>query len=132
LKSLDSFGERSDPKTWLISIARHTAIDHERKQRFFKWLPDHSLKNMKAIDKTPEEILQMNEQIKELYQTVSQLKQSYRDVLILRGIKGLSALETAQILQWSESKVNVTLHRAVKALQKKMSSELEVMINDAI
>jgi len=41
LGSVGSFEVRSQPKTWLLTIARHTAIDHARKQRLrLAKLPD--------------------------------------------------------------------------------------------
>lgn len=55
-----------------------------------------------------------------LHQVISNLKQHYRDVVILRGIEELSIKETASVLNWSESKVKVTFHRALKALKPKV------------
>ncbi|MGD6774654.1 sigma factor-like helix-turn-helix DNA-binding protein [Sutcliffiella horikoshii] len=51
---------------------------------------------------------------------IRMLKQSYYDVLMLRGINELSVQETAQELNWTESKVNLSYHRALKTLEKKM------------
>lgn len=117
LQALDLFEGRAQPKTWLLSIARNTAIDHRRKQRLRKWLPDSWLQDVRDERKTPEEWLDLHEEQHELYRSLQQLKPAFREVLILRGIKELSARETADILQWSESKVNVTYHRALKAMK---------------
>lgn len=60
----------------------------------------------------------LNENNRLLYQAVQSLKANYRDVIILRGIKELSVSETASILNWTENKVRINYHRALKILQK--------------
>lgn len=132
LGAVQSFEGRSQPKTWLLTIARHTAIDHARKQRLRKWLPDMWLFRLQSEEKTPEEQLDLQEEHQALYRAIRQVKPAYREVLILRGIKGLSAKETAQILHWSENKVNVTLHRAMKAVKDKLDLEGKELIGNAI
>ncbi|CAG9621316.1 RNA polymerase sigma factor [Sutcliffiella rhizosphaerae] len=76
------------------------------------------------LHSSPEELLRLSETKAELYATMKTLKQTYYDVLIYRGIKELSVTETSQVLNWSESKVNLTYHRALKALEKKMGGSL--------
>jgi RNA polymerase sigma-70 factor (ECF subfamily) len=132
IKALGTFEGRAQPKTWLLAIARNTAIDYERKKRFRSWLPESLLRNVKTEERTPEEMLDLNEEKKELYEALQQLKQSYREVLILRGIKGLSPIEAAMVLNWSESKVNVTFHRALKALQSSLARQVKEMVGDVV
>ncbi|NEU31944.1 RNA polymerase sigma factor [bacterium LRH843] len=121
LRRIHTFNELSSPKTWLLSIARNIAIDEMRKQKKEtdkqqKLLHFHRESNHKS----PEDIYRLNETNKEIYQTIQTLKQNYRDVLILKGIKELSNKETADILHWSENKVSVTYNRALKALEKRI------------
>lgn len=123
MKAYDSFAGRSHPKTWLLAIARNTAIDHTRKNRKWSWLPESWLTHIEANEQTPQEILMQGEEKQELYAALSRLKPSYREVLILRGMKELSSAQTAEILQWSENKVNVTLHRAMKALKESIRDD---------
>ena len=119
-----------NPRTWLFAIARNVAIDEKRKRKLISWLPDIFLQHLVSHDKTPEESLELSENKRLLYDIILQLKRSYRDVLILRGIKGLSSKETAQVLGWSEAKVNTTLHRAIKAVQSNRNrSVLEAIKN---
>lgn len=121
LKRLTTFNERSNPKTWLFSIARNIAIDEMRKQKKEKEKQQRLVRSFDRIHvQSPEEAVRADETNKEIYGAIQTLKQNYRDVLILKGIKELSVKETADILQWSENKVNVTYHRALKALEKKV------------
>lgn len=117
-QSLDRFEGRSNPKTWLISIARHLAIDAKRKKKITKWIPFEWLHSHASKETTPEEHLQFKEKKKVIYKALQNLKSSYRDVIILRRIEEFSVTETAEILAWDEAKVRLTLHRAMKELQK--------------
>lgn len=122
LKNVKYFQGKSHPKTWLLSIARNVAIDSIRKKQAKK------SKKVIPIDKddviyteqTPATILEANEQEQEIYQCIQQLKENYRDVIVLRGIQALSVTDTARILNWSESKVTSTHYRARLALIKKL------------
>jgi RNA polymerase sigma-70 factor, ECF subfamily len=119
IKNMDSFEEKSSPKTWLFSIARHIAIDEIRRKQRLKLKNLILMGNQEWLEaKTPESFLNLNETNKDLYNTIQHLKKNYRDVIILRGIKELSVEETAEILNWKEEKVRLTFHRAIKALQK--------------
>lgn len=122
----------ANPKTWLFAIARNVAIDDMRRTKLMNWLPDKFLQHLVSRDKTPEESFELSENKRLLYDMINQLKQSYRDVLILRGIKGLSSKETAEVLEWSEEKVNITLHRAMKAVQNNRKIPVSEVIKDAI
>lgn len=116
----------------MFAIARSVAIDEKRKTKLINWLPDIFLRHLVSPDKTPEESLELSENKRLLYDIINQLKRSYRDVLILRGIKGLSSKETAEVLGWSEAKVSLTLHRAMKAVQKNRNVPVSEVINDAV
>jgi RNA polymerase sigma-70 factor, ECF subfamily len=118
IKGFDTYQKKSSPKTWLFSIARHVGIDEMRKRKRLTkkqmiWFSDEQ-----SDKETPEEILQLNENNRLLYQAIQSLKANYRDVIILRGIKEFSVAETAIILNWNENKVRITYHRALKTLQK--------------
>lgn len=110
LKGFDSYKENATPKTWLFSIARNLAIDESRKKKAKKWAPTVPLDgvNEPSTDLSPETIMDLNEDTKAIYRCIHQLKSSYQDVIILRGIKELSVQETAEILRWSESKVDTS------------------------
>lgn len=123
-RNFNSFQKNSTPKTWLFSIARNVAIDEKRKYKKERTKREKVQKEINQQVPTPETIYQFNESKKQLYYTIQSLKQNYRDVLILRGIKEFSVQETATILNWSENKVKVTFHRALKALEKKLGGSL--------
>ena len=105
----------ANPKTWLFKITRNLAIDYIRKQRFLTLLTTE--KNLSCSVMLPQEIVEVKERSYELYRALSNLKGTYREVIILRKIKDFSIHETSEILGWSESKVKSTLFRALKVLE---------------
>lgn len=118
IKGFDTFQQKSSPKTWLFSIARHVGMDEMRKRKRVRMMQKLWFWEEKTEKETPEIIFQENENNRLLYDAIQALKSNYRDVIILRGIKELSVFETASILHWNENKVRITYHRALKALQK--------------
>lgn len=118
----DTFERKANPKTWLFSISHNLAVDYIRKQK-----PLELLKELVLFGKnTPvftEEIMEVRESSLELYHALNELKGSYREVIILRKLKEFSIQETAEILNWSQSKVKNTLSRALSALEKQLNKE---------
>jgi RNA polymerase sigma-70 factor, ECF subfamily len=122
IKSYDSFNEAASPKTWLYSIARHLAIDEIRKKQRNKWkdILTFNTSPEPQTDRTPEYLMGLSEENSELIQAIHSLNQHYKEILILRGISGLTTYETAQTLKWTENKVRSTYHRAKRALRKQL------------
>jgi RNA polymerase sigma-70 factor (ECF subfamily) len=114
--SLDKYRGDANYYTWIISIARHIVYDHWRKKRIIRFIPLASSKPV-ADYRTPDEILQKGEEIRELYEAMKSLKTTYQEVIILRKIQELSIEETSMALGWSVSKVKSTLLRALAALK---------------
>ncbi|MBT2691358.1 RNA polymerase sigma factor [Bacillus sp. ISL-47] len=120
LKAFQSCGRfkfDSNPKTWLISIARNAAIDFYRKRSVWQNLKEKLSRQPSQIESAiTEELFIKKAETARLLGAIHTLKTNYRDVVLLRGIAELSAEETGEVLGWTENKVNVTFHRAVKKL----------------
>ncbi|WP_251554588.1 RNA polymerase sigma factor [Neobacillus muris] len=120
-RGFNHYKKEAAPKTWLISIARNTAIDFYRKKSIWQKLKER-------LDQEPsspsgfqtEELLLKKAEYAKLYDAIHELRPNYRDVVLLRGIAELSPYETAQVLGWTENKVNVTFFRAVKKLNERL------------
>ncbi|MFD2214197.1 RNA polymerase sigma factor SigX [Metabacillus endolithicus] len=127
LKSYDKFEGRSSEKTWLISIARHVAIDWFRKQKTirqrilerFDWDKQQIEDEQQPL---PDEVAIQNEQVQWIYRALQTCSIDQRSVVILRYIQELSITETAEVLGWTVSKVKTTQHRAIKQLQKHINN----------
>jgi RNA polymerase sigma-70 factor (ECF subfamily) len=117
-------------KALLFTVARHTAIDFIRKERLLSWLPDTFLYNVSTKENNPEKIVESKEELLEIFDLLKALKRDYKEVIILRKIQGMSVSETAEILEWTESKVTLTLHRAVTKLRGVSKHDLKGDILD--
>lgn len=118
----ESFKGYSSDKTWLFKIAHNLTVDYIRRQKPIIKLPKF-LKTMKDESPLPLDIIQFKENSMVVYQAINRLKESHKNVILLRKIKGFSIEDTAKILNWTEGKVKSTLHRALPALEKELKKE---------
>jgi RNA polymerase sigma-70 factor, ECF subfamily len=121
-KSYPLFSHRSSIKTWIISIAKRTAIDHYRKRKWISLLPETVANVMRSEEGNPQQLIEGKEEWDVIQTALLTLKPDYRNVVILRGLKEFSVKETADILNWKESKVKVAYHRAIKLLKEQLGS----------
>lgn len=112
----------TNPRSWLIAIARNQAIDYMKKKKPLTYLLEQAT-GMHASEAIPDQMIARAESESELYRALQKLKRSYREVIILRKLKELSIAKTAIILKTSEGKVKTTLWRAMKALRKQLEKE---------
>jgi RNA polymerase sigma-70 factor (ECF subfamily) len=118
---IEKFEERSNPKTWLFTIARNTTLDFIRRRKPLLLFQETFFN--KTLESSPEHIVQVEENATELYHALSKLRERYREVIVLRKIKGFSIAETSQILGVKENTVKSILHRALIALEKELVKE---------
>lgn len=124
MKSISNLKNPEKLKTWILSIARNTAMDMHRKRKFVSLFPEWVFDKEKDTV-TPEERLIQKGEWTELQNALLKLKHQYRTVVILRGIKELSIRETAEILGCSETKVRVDYHRALQHMKKQILKDEE-------
>lgn len=118
----------ANPKAWLFTTARHVIVDFRRKKKEKVLQQVDEIREATAMEENqPLQQLLATESEKALYEQMKKLKQSYQEVLLLKGIHQLSTTETAQILQWNENKVRLTLHRALKSLKNIIEQEGGIM-----
>jgi RNA polymerase sigma-70 factor (ECF subfamily) len=123
MHSYDRFKGDSSEKTWLFSIARNVAIDHIRKTKRKQntllgvFNVDDQKNQLVHPDRLPDEILEQNEAVKQLYAALDQCKAEHRELILLRYIHGFTIRESASILGWTEGKVKTVQHRTLKALK---------------
>lgn len=118
LKSLDRYEGRAGPKTWLIAIARRSAIDEERKRKRARLLSARLRENHEPSDPSMEEIVFQQEELNTIYRMIRKLKRSEREVLLLRVMQDFTVEETAMLLNWTKARVNLTLHRVLGKVRK--------------
>ncbi|ASF29275.1 MULTISPECIES: RNA polymerase sigma factor SigX [Bacillus amyloliquefaciens group] len=136
LNSYHTFEGRSSEKTWLLSIARHVAIDWFRKQQTIRQRImgtfDWDTQDVRDQHLLPDELAVQHENVREIYTALDHCTIDQRAVIILRFIQGYSIQETAAALGFSESKVKTTQHRGLKILRKQMELLREELMDDEV
>jgi len=120
LQGLSTFEDRASARTWMFTIARRAVVDWSRRAK---------VRKVVNVDDVPEIIADIDlegdfeerERTGILVQALRHLPDTYREVIVLRIIQGMSIDEVSQILDWSQSKVKVTLHRSLKKLRKDLT-----------
>jgi RNA polymerase sigma-70 factor (ECF subfamily) len=110
---LRQFAERAQFSTWLIRIAVNEALARIRKRERFAWGGDDvAIDELESTAPDPEQQA-LTAQMREVMEAeLAVLPASYRTVLVLREVEGLSTAETAICLDVSEDVVKTRLHRA--------------------
>lgn len=109
-------GEVKFPKTFLYRTGHNLTMDYLRKQKPLQYFKLQYI-NQTHCELNTESIVEIKEESKKIYEELAKLKLPYRQVLILRKVEQFSTRETAEILNWSESKVKSTLQRALMKLE---------------
>ena len=122
-KALDSYKKEQDFSWWLVSISRNACIDYYRSTKREKKLLIHGLdkvRDFKFQGLTPEGNLEAAERSKTLRQSLKDLPDDLRTVLVLRDLKGLSYKEIADQLGLVEGTVKSRIHRGRAELAEKI------------
>ena len=119
---LNQFQNRSSLKTWLSKIMVHECYRKSQKRAF---------KNVESLEKNPSLFAKlgstetsnkvMNTELNTVIEkSLLHIPEDYRTVFLLREINGLNVLETAEILDITESNVKTRLSRAKSFLRKEI------------
>jgi RNA polymerase sigma-70 factor, ECF subfamily len=129
-RHLAGFDGRSSLSTWLYRIATNEALMLLRRRKSIEVsieepqeAADQEQEPLQIVDWCcmPEEELGSAEAREYLDQAIDQLPASLRVVFLLRDIEGLSTLETAEVLDLSETAVKTRLSRARLRLRELLS-----------
>lgn len=106
-------------KSLIYRIARNTVIDQYRKRSVRDEFSTNQADEIEIIDIKQDSAAMMDAIIdKEMISSkLMELKDEYRELIVLRYIDELSIAEIARILEKSAGSVRVDLHRALKTLK---------------
>ena len=107
-------------KQFFYRVARNIIIDHYRDKSNKENISINNEDN--KIDIVDEKIdlnkeVDLKNDIKNLQEAMRELKNEYREVLLLRYINELSVKEISEILEKNKGNVRVLIYRAIKALK---------------
>jgi len=105
---------------WVRRVAVHRCIDHSRRKYFRRESPLDESHEVAANGKPGDSFLS-----KRLRQTVAQLRDKERMVIVLRYQEELELAEIAELLNMPLNSVKSTLFRALQNLRGKMSRQVK-------
>lgn len=101
--------------TWLLTIARHVAIDHYRRHRDEVGLD--AVADQPSPDRTPEQSARLRSEIDRLSALLATLPEREREVLALKYGAEATNRTIAKVTGLSESNIGTILHRTLKDLR---------------
>lgn len=127
-RNIGRFAGDSRLSTWLHRIVVNTALMKLRRRRrkpeesieplLPTFLADgHHAERFTAWSERADQVLSRKETQAAVRQHIHELPESFRTVLLLRDIEGLSTEETARLLETTPNAVKIRLHRARQALR---------------
>lgn len=117
-RGLRAFAGRAQFSTWLTRIAVNAAIARRGKPN--RNGDDTMLTLVEAEGPDPEQQTLTSELRAVMEREVAALPDTFREVIILRDVEGLSTAEAASILEVSEDLVKTRLHRARTLLRDRL------------
>ena len=119
IKAFD--GDRSAFAAWLFTIARNRLADVRRTGARRRTDPVAEVPE-RVVDSAIEDVVADRLEAQAAVDVVvSHLSRDQAEVVLLRTLGGLSAVEVARIMDRHEGWVRVTYHRAIKRLQERVS-----------
>lgn len=116
--------------TWLTRIAINEALARLRRRR--PEIPEESMNEIESTAPDPEQQASAAQIRDVLENEIAALPDSYRSVIILREVEGLSTGEAAECLSVSEDVVKQRLHRARTMLRDNLYARAGVTFEHAL
>ena len=118
---INSYDDRYEFITWLITISKNIQIDRSRKKNASIHIQssntsEEQVKRIPDDSPTPEDTLIIKQNLAELLSFIKKLKPHYQDVINLRYFQEMSYLEISNQLEEPLNNVKVRLLRARKLL----------------
>jgi RNA polymerase sigma-70 factor, ECF subfamily len=132
LRNLGSYRPGTDFEAWLFTIAHRRVADHFRRRSRRREVEldetvhptgrggRHALPGPLPVAAGPEEAVLAAERRAEVAGAFRRLRADQQEVLALRVLGGLSAVQVAEVLGKSEGAVRVAQHRALRSLRELM------------
>jgi len=113
-------GNKETLRALLYKISRNVIVDHYRNRRPENVSIDDENNNIEIVDKEYDLALEIEVKAdyEKLLSKMMELKNEYREILLMRFVNELSLDEIADISGKKKINVRVLLHRAIKALKE--------------
>lgn len=123
LKALEYLGEKrkiNNLQAFLYQIARNLIIDFYRDKKEVVSLDREEAKELQDGQLDISEKVNTKLEIEKIKKALTEIRDGYKEVIILYYLEELSIREIAQILEKNKGNVRILIHRALKALREKI------------
>jgi RNA polymerase sigma-70 factor (ECF subfamily) len=117
-KNAHRYEGRSEPVTWMLSIAHNKAISAMRKRTEVSGLTDEATRGLAAEDDTPDIAVQKQDKAAKIKACIAELSAEHRTVLDLVYYQEQSVAEAAEVLGIPEATVKTRMFYARKKLSE--------------
>ena len=117
-KSAGSFSGRSQPSTWIHSIARYRLIGYLRKNKGLLQNDSSEWKNFEDDALLPDEAIMISERNEKIIECLQKLSIKHREIVELVYFKEFSIKQTATMLNISDNTVKTRLFYARTKLKE--------------
>jgi RNA polymerase sigma-70 factor (ECF subfamily) len=120
-RSLSNYRQKGVPfLAYLFKIARNVLIDFYRRAGRSGGHMSIEDKQITDFNPDPGETAILNIEHQEIRNTLTELREDYRTVLVLRFLSGLSPEETGAVMGRTPGAVRILQHRALSALRSRL------------
>jgi RNA polymerase sigma-70 factor, ECF subfamily len=125
-RALPGFQQRSELKTWALSIATRVAADHFRKPANRLSIIDVAdIPELPDSERLLDQQLVIDEMNACVRQVIDSLPADYRAALVLHDLEGMTAEETAEVSGCSVAAAKIRIHRARRRLSEALRHECD-------
>jgi len=126
-KSLDTFKRDRSFRPWLFSIVKNLSLNYiEKKKRLREVSLDEAMEesgfDISDGGSNPHEALELKEMREQVWKAVMELKDEFREIIVLKHFNDLSYHEIAETLNIPEGTVMSRLYHARLALKKNLKT----------
>jgi RNA polymerase sigma-70 factor, ECF subfamily len=108
-------------RAWLFRIARNTIANARRSRRRRATEPLPAGYDPADVDSDPVGLVTLADDIRRVRSAVAKLPEDRRQVILLRFVEGLSAVEIGEVLDRSPGAVRVLLHRSLREIASRLA-----------
>ncbi|SEM24581.1 sigma-70 family RNA polymerase sigma factor [Halomonas caseinilytica] len=113
---------RASPITWMVTIARHAAIDELRRQPRTPHESEDALSQTSADEISAQECIEHEQDVRHLHACLEELEARHQNMVRLAYLDGWSRADLAAYFEQPVNTVKTWLHRALKQLKGCLAS----------
>jgi RNA polymerase sigma-70 factor (ECF subfamily) len=126
---LNKVDKSKNLKALFYKIARNSVVDYYRSKKDTSPLESLENTDLKDIKQDPQALTEIKHDYERILKLLNNLKEEYKEVIVLKHINELSWDEISQALGKSKGSLRVLLHRATKALEEEDKKDKELKNN---